>query len=384
MLLRGLGPANQRDARARPELRRCHGVFFPAPTVCVLEGTIMNLRRAFLPKGMGKLALAALGWAAAHLAGSLCAQPQPTPPATGPRLGRDIVAHVNNVPITREELAEELIARKGKQHLELLINRKIIELEAQKEGVTVTAKEIEEDVADVMRGVGAKSPKEFEDKMLRHRNTTYQEYIEDVVRPGILMRKMAEKHVTVTDEDLRKSFEANYGEKVDCRIILIPKESRQLAFKVHAEVRGVKSVEEFMQFARKYNSDQLAATGGQIRPINRHSALGEVERAAFTMHDGEVSHVMEQPEGYVILYRVKLIPADPSAKFDELREMMHREIKRKKTEQMVRTLFTEMKARVTINDYLNNRFDTEQLYRGGVPEAPAPRSSVPDLVPVKP
>jgi parvulin-like peptidyl-prolyl isomerase len=344
----------------------------------------MTDKRRKLGKCIGGAALVALGWAAAHVAGGLWAQPLGQP--AQPQLGKDVVAHVNNVPIMRHELGEELIARKGKQHLEMMINRKIIELAAQKEGLTVTPKEVEEDVADVMRGLQVKSPKDFEERLLKQRNSTFQEYVEDVVRPGILMRKLAEKDVTVTEEDLKKSFEANYGAKVDVRMILIPTESgKNMAFKVHAEAtnKECKTVDDFIALARKYNTGHLAATAGKIRPINRHSALGEVEKVAFAMKDGEVSHVMSQPEGYIILFREKLLPADTSAKFDELRDMMHREIRRKKVEQNVRTVFNELKSRVVVRDYLNNKFDVEEVFRGSTPNGDG-LPPIKDLRPVKP
>mgnify|MGYP000381807362 FL=1 len=280
------------------------------------------------------------------------------PGASG--LGTEVVALVNNVPITRAELANELIARKGRQFLELLINRRIIEQAAAKAGVTATDKEVEEELAEVIRSLKLKNAAEFERTVLKDRQTTLYEYKEDVLRPAILMRKLAEKRVQVTEEDLRKAFEANYGEKVQCRIILIPKsDGLGVALKVYEKVRG-KGLEEFIREASQQPS-HLAATGGRIRPINRHSAVPELERAAFSLRDGEISEIIEVQEGYVILYRERLIPADTSIRFDDVREVLYKEVYKRKVEAEIPLLFNELRASAVIKDFLNNRFDIQDI-----------------------
>ncbi|MCS7015657.1 MAG: peptidylprolyl isomerase [Gemmatales bacterium] len=275
-------------------------------------------------------------------------------------LGTQVVALVNNVPITREELANELIARKGRQYLELLINRRIIEQAAAKAGVSATDKEVEQELAEVIRSLKLKNAAEFENTILKQRNTTLYEYKEDVLRPSILMRKLAEKRIQVTEEDLKKAFEANYGEKVQCRIILIPKtDGLGVALKVYDKLKG-KGIEEFIREASQQPSN-LAATGGRIRPVNRHSALPELERAAFSLRDGEMSEIIEVQEGYVILFREKLIPADTSIRFEDVREQLHKEVFRRKVEAEIPLLFNELRASAVINDFLNNRFDIKDI-----------------------
>jgi parvulin-like peptidyl-prolyl isomerase len=300
----------------------------------------------------------------------------PSPPRTTPSaLNTEIVALVNNVPITREELARELIARKGRQFLELLINRRIIEQAAAKAGVTATDQEVEEELAEVIRSLKLKNAAEFESTVLKQRNTTLYEYKEDVLRPAILMRKMAEKRVQVTEEDLHKAFEANYGEKVQCRIILVPKsDGLGVALKIYDKLKG-KGLEDFIREASQQPS-QLAATGGRIRPINRHSAVPELERAAFSLRDGEMSEIIEVQEGYVILFREKLIPADSSIRFEDVREQLRREVHKRKVEAEIPLLFNELRASAVINDFLNNRFD--------IKDVPLPGPNIPGSAPTNP
>jgi parvulin-like peptidyl-prolyl isomerase len=207
------------------------------------------------------------------------------------------------------------------------------------------------------------SAAEFEKSVLRDRGTTLFEYREDVIKPGILMRKLVEKRVKVDDEDVKRAFEANYGEKVQCRILVVPRDNGlQNAIRLHEQVRG-KGLQEFITLAAKNANPQLAATGGQIRPINRHSALGNVETEAFRLKDGEVSTILDTPEGYVILFRERLIPADTTIKFDAVRESLHKEIRKKKIEREIPTMFNEMKFSASVRDYLNNRFDIKGVQK---------------------
>ena len=51
------------------------------------------------------------------------------------------------------------------------------------------------------------------------------EWKEDVVRPKLLLGKLCHDRVRVKDVDVRHAFEAHYGEKVQCRIILWPRDA---------------------------------------------------------------------------------------------------------------------------------------------------------------
>ena len=62
--------------------------------------------------------------------------------------------------------------------------------------------------------------KGFEENVLRPNRKTLYEWREDCLRPGLLMNRLIRDTIRVEEEDLRKCFEAHYGEKVECRLIL--------------------------------------------------------------------------------------------------------------------------------------------------------------------
>ena len=270
---------------------------------------------------------------------------------------KNVVAYVNGEPITRQELAEALIARKGKEQLELLINRKIIEQAARKAGVTVTDEEVEADLKEFIHAANCHSVADFERRVLKRRGMSLFEYREDVIKPAILMRKLGGIRIKITEEELRKAFDAKYGERVQCRIIL--ERNRRAAYDLYHKVKGDPA--EFIRYAKQQADPNLAAVAGKINPIGRGTSYEIVEDRAFSMKDGEISEVLQVPEGNVILLREKLIPPDATKKFEEERDALRQELLEKKLKVEVPKLFKELRSKAVVRDYLNGRFDIKQI-----------------------
>src|SRR5438874_7651979 len=111
----------------------------------------VRLFRRFAAIGLS----AAIGIAAFAQPPAPSAAPQPTLiDAAAKDYGTRPVAYIyGNVPVTRADLAEFLIARGGYEKLELLVNKKIIETEAAKAGVSVTPQELEAALAEDIKGI---------------------------------------------------------------------------------------------------------------------------------------------------------------------------------------------------------------------------------------
>lgn len=326
--------------------------------------------------------LVVLGWLGAQAGPAVLAQMNPGTPTARTTASAEedkaVVAYVNGVPITRRELADELIARRGKEQLQLLINRKVIEHAAKERNLVATEQEVEEDLRKVMKISNCETFQDFERRVLRERHTNLLEYKEDVVRPGILMKKLAAERAKPTDEEIQKAFEANYGDKVDVRVII--EKNKNAAFDFHKRLHG-KSVDEFIRAAQEQADNRLSAVGGKVRPVNRYSSLDNVEKEAFRLKDGEVGQVLETPEGFVILFREKLIPGLPekerAKKFAEVRQDLIDDISQKKLARETPRLFKELRDKAVVRDYLNNTYDILEVMQNwkGTPahtSAPVP------------
>jgi parvulin-like peptidyl-prolyl isomerase len=268
---------------------------------------------------------------AAPPAPAAAAPEPPAPAAPEPSdYTRRVVAYIHgNVPVTREQLGEYLIARMGADRVNHLVNKLIIEKACAEKGVTVTDAEVDALLAEDLSSLRV-NKKEFIEHVLRQKRTTLYEWREDVLRPKLLMTKLLREKVTVKEDDLRRAFESLYGEKVRCQAIVWPKEKQQEAYDVYETIRD--KPEEFDRLARVQNPGRLAAVGGLMEPFARHGfGDEEFERAAFKLREGEVSGVMRTPatgDNYtvVVLKLVQRIPPDATKKFEEVRPLLEKEV----------------------------------------------------------
>ncbi len=252
-----------------------------------------------------------------------------------------------SVPITREELGEYLIQRVGAERLDALVNRRIIELECKKANVEVTEAEVEGALEEDLAGLNV-DRKVFVDRVLKGYKKTLYEWKEDVIRPKLLLGKLARVRVKVTDDDLRKAFDAYHGEKVDCRIIMWEKGFEKAAMSEYAKIRD--SEEEFARAAKNQKTPSLAAAGGKIRPIGRNTTGNEeLEKAAFTLQPGEISSLIGTPEGLVVIKCDARQGADISIDFEAMRPKLTKEVFEKKLAAEIPALFAEMRKKAAPN-----------------------------------
>jgi hypothetical protein len=295
---------------------------------------------------------------------------------------RRVVAVIHgNIPITREELGEYLIARFGAERVEFLVNRRIIEHACHAHRIHVSDAEVDQEYAADLKAMNL-SEKDFLG-LLKRSNKTLFEYREDVIRPKLAMQKMCRGRVEVTEADLRKAFEARYGEQVVCRMIVLQKEMKPKAPEIWARVRA--SEEEFDKESMSQFIPALASKKGLVPPIHRHFPDPLIENAAFTLRNyGDTSELLPMPDGsFVILKLVERKPANMAAKFEEERVGLEREVFQAKLAMSIQPMFNELRARARPEIILRrdgspqeqDRQITEQLRGTHLPGAPAPRGN---------
>ncbi|MCS6851107.1 MAG: peptidylprolyl isomerase [Gemmataceae bacterium] len=263
--------------------------------------------------------------------------------------------------MTREVLGEYLIARYGAAKLPLLVNHRIIDLACQQAGIEVTNAEIEAALAEDLGRLSV-NQKDFVEKILRQYNKTLFEWKEDVIRPRLQLGKLCRQQVRVEEEDLKKAFEAHYGEKVECRIIMWPRHEEKIALKEYEALRD--SEEAFEHKATHQASGQLSATGGRIAPFGRHTTGNEeLEKEAFRLQPGELSRLIGTPEGFVVLKLVRRIPADDKVKLADVRSKLEAEIIEKKVQMKIRDVFNELSAKANPKLFLKDHDKESDIIR---------------------
>jgi len=294
----------------------------------------------------------------------------PATPNSNDDYSRRVVAYIyDNMPISRVDLGEFLIARFGAERLEFLVNRKIVELDCQAKGVMVTDAEVQAQFRDDLQKFGPHmNIKEFENQVLKRFNKTVYEWKEDVIRPKIAMAKLVRPTIQVTQEDLIKGFEGRYGPKVQARMIVC--QDKEGAFKLWNKISKADNVEQaFRTEAKQQYLPNLAASGGEVPPIHKHFGDSRIEREAFALKPGEMSSIIEMPDKTAIMmFCDRHIPADATVSFDAKKLEMQKEIFDLKLSSRIPEYFAELRKKANPRLLLSRELRQDQLEREVLPE----------------
>ncbi len=199
----------------------------------------------------------------------------------------DPIIIINGQIITRQQLADECIVRKGKEVAEVLINRTLVEQALRAKKLDVTALEIDQEIEAVAGrfGIGREGWLRTLDK---ERGISPIQYARDIIYPALALRKLCAGRVQVTPKDMKDAFEAQYGEKIRCRMILV--DTQQKAIGIWERVR--ENPGGFETIASQDSMDTASRSlGGLLAdPITRHAYPQSISDAAFRqLVDGDPS-----------------------------------------------------------------------------------------------
>ena len=213
---------------------------------------------------------------------------------------------INGEPITIRELALECIDRHGKEVLEGTINRTLLEVECKKRGITITEKDMNDEIARAAalgvkpKADGSPDVDAWLEQVTKEQGISLEVYRRDAVWPSVALRKMAGEKVEVTEEDLQKGFEANYGPKVRCLAIVLNNQRR--AQEVFEKARKNNTTEFFGELAEQYSIEPSSkALRGEVPPIRKWGGQPTLEKEAFALKPGDLSGVIQVGDKYVIL-----------------------------------------------------------------------------------
>ena len=295
------------------------------------------------------IALAVLGAVTALTGNAVSQQPMPKlqPVPTAPR---PVATVHNTIAIGHEEFGKFLMDRGGAEKLEIFVNKKIIELEAAKRGLTVTDLELKaafkQSVATSSAAGDGKiiSEADFIRVVLPKFNKSLYEWMEDIERPRLLLTKMCIKRIEIKEEDLKIQYERLYGEMRQVQIIIWPKGDDVKAIqKVYAAIRNNDAA--FDGEARQQANPSLAAALGHIKPITKHGT-GEdkkVEEVAFSLKVGQVSEIIGTAQGYIVMKLIKILPTDDKVKFETERPRLQKAAFEARLEEEIPKCFAELR-----------------------------------------
>jgi foldase protein PrsA len=302
---------------------------------------------------VGLLAIVVLQFLRAETATS-----QTSASAEGSAVGRASVnsesqplGRVNNQTITYDQVARECVARYGEEVLDSIINRLIIQQECERRGVTVTEAEVQQEVQKIVKDFNL-SLDTWYHMLQTERNITPQQYHRDIIWPMLALKKLAGKDIQVTEEDMRKAFERDYGPRVEVRAIFVNDNLRR-ASQIWDECR--KTPDEFDELAKKHSEDPNSRPlGGVIPPIPRHAGLGQIEEEAFKLKPGEISSVVQIGENRYVILKCEGFTRPVITDIKDVWTELHETLMEEKTQQAVAEVFEDIRKNAEVINYLTN------------------------------
>lgn len=267
-----------------------------------------------------------------------------------------IAAKVDNYEIPLRMLAEECIARFGHDMVEIEINRTLLLQALKQAGMQVTRQDIDQEIMRAAESFGYLTPQGEVDIQAWLNYTTNNDpskvdfYIEDEVWPTCALKKLVANRVTVTDEDMQKGFEANFGPQVEVLAIVLNDQRRALTV---WNMANANPTEEFFgKLAAQYSiEDASRANNGLVPPIQKHGGRPELEKEAFSLKVGEISKVVQVDQYYIILMCTG--HTEPKVfDFDAVRDTLRTDILEKKMRIAMNESFLKIRDDAQIDNYL--------------------------------
>lgn len=267
-----------------------------------------------------------------------------------------VAATVNDTQISKRFLAEECIARFGRQMLDTEINRLILIQALKQTNLQVTQQDLEREVARAAAEYGYFGKNNQVD-IERWLNFVTQNdpskvtfYYEDEVWPSVALRKLVEAQVQVNAEDLKKGFEANYGERVEALAIVLS--DNRMALKVWDMAKNNLSKAFFGQLANQYSVEPMSKNNfGEVPPIQQHGGRPQLEQEAFNLKAGELSKIIQAGEHWIILYCMgRTTPRVTD--FEAVKEELHKNIFEKKLALAMTQEFERLRTTSQIDNFL--------------------------------
>ena len=275
------------------------------------------------------------------------------PPAGQARVGSpakkpEVLARVDKDSITYDTVAEECVKRYGREVLDDLIHRLIIQQACEANQINVSEQEISDEIGRIAKRFHL-DVNQWLQMLQAERNISPIQYRQSVIFPMLALKKLAGEEVDVTEKDINEAFVRNYGPRVKARMIMFDNQRRAQAGWDQLK----NNPDDFETLAAKLSIDPNSrALGGQIPPIPRFNGNEQLENAAFRLKKDEISGVIEVgPSRYVVLKcegRTEPVVTD----IDEVKSVLYDELKESKIQADVAKIFEKLKKETTVDNYL--------------------------------
>ncbi len=231
-----------------------------------------------------------------------------------------------------------------REAMDLMVEQELIRQAAEKQGIEVTAAEIDAAVAEVSEPF--KTPEEFMRRLETDGFTeaSYRKHVERMLAGKQYLDGIRAAVPAVSDEELETYYRDNevrltLPEQVRVRHILLtwkPMGTQDDRAAIREQMRTIlekaRSGSDFAALAREHSEDSATAkNGGDTGLFHRGQMVPAFEAVAFALQPDEISDIVETPFGVHIL-RLEERRESRLLPLDEIREQLREHIREEKME----------------------------------------------------
>ena len=260
----------------------------------------------------------------------------------------DVMARVGKEAISRDAVANECIARHGREVLDDLIHRLVIQQACEAQQITVTEQEVSAEIEKIAKRFNL-DVSQWMQMLQAERNITPMQYRTSVIWPMVALRKLAGEQIELNEDDVKKAFIREYGPRVKARVIMLDNLRRAN----DAWDEAMRNPDDFEKVAQKYSIDPNSrALGGQVPPIPRYTGNENLEKAAFKLKNGELSGVVEIGTGRWVIMKCEGRTEPVVTDIEEVRNSLVDQLTEAKTQQAIGKVFEKIKEQTRVDNYL--------------------------------
>jgi parvulin-like peptidyl-prolyl isomerase len=273
-----------------------------------------------------------------------------------------VAGFINGQPVPRDHLAAQCIARHGRQILRGEIDRLLLVNALKAANKTVIQPDVDAEIARAADSAGFIKPDgspntaAWLQSIMEEEGATIELYVSDAVWPSVALKKLVEDSVQISNDDLQKAFESNFGPRAEVLAVVLS--NQRAAQDVFRQARENLTEQSFGELAAKFSVEPVSRSNfGKIPPIRRHSGRPTLEEAAFKLQPGELSAVIAWGDQYAILYKQgesKPVVQD----FEAVRGELHKEILEKKLRLAMHDKLDSMHNSAQIDNFLEGTAQT--------------------------
>ena len=278
-----------------------------------------------------------------------------------------VAAFVNGQTISREYLASRCLRQHGKTVLSEMISKKIVEIACLKQNITITEADIDAEIREMailhapLKPDGQPNVELYLQIATQDFKTPLDVYRSNTVWPMLALKRLSRNMVQITEDDLQKSFEANFGAKVRCLAIALDAKDQRRALEAWELANRNRTPENFGDLAEKYSSDsETRVARGVIPPIAKHCGQPKLEEEAFSLKPGEISQIVQVDDGLVILFCLG-VEQPTITDINEVRQDLIADIFTKKQRNAIALCYQQLEAQTAVDNYLTGESRNPQV-----------------------